>query len=101
MCRVCAAGQLSACCPKHAPPWRLPCRASLLLLPCCRFFTAVALWQLHERRLLDVDAPVVEVRNTRTAALYCISVLPPCGITRGCNLSEHQWLAANRSVSVC
>ncbi len=28
-----------------------------------KFFTAVALWQLHQRGLLDVDAPVVRVSN--------------------------------------
>lgn len=26
-----------------------------------KFFTAVALWQLHQRGLVDIDAPVVKV----------------------------------------
>lgn len=37
-----------------------PCRASphLLARPACRFFTAVAIWQLVEQGLIDPDAPV-------------------------------------------
>lgn len=44
----------------------------------CRFFTAVAVWQLHERGLVDVDADIKQYISMKGGQAHAHLTVPGC-----------------------